>query len=49
MGDSLRHAEELTGVSQRMILAEPVQADKCINKVADPVCQAADSEEIHES
>src|SRR5580658_4181879 len=30
--DSRRHAEEVTGVSQRMMLGEPVQADKCINR-----------------
>ena len=34
--DSRRHAEELTGVSLRMMLAEPVQADKCINRSQVP-------------
>jgi hypothetical protein len=36
--DSRRHAKGLTGVSQRMMLAEPVQADKCINTSQVPVC-----------
>ena len=34
--DSRRHAKELTGVSLRMMLAEPVQADKCINRSQGP-------------
>jgi hypothetical protein len=34
--DSRRHAEELTGVSLRMMLAEAVQADKRINRSQVP-------------
>ena len=32
-----------------MMLADSVHADELRRQVADPACQAADSEEIHES
>lgn len=37
--DSRRHAKELIGISLRMMLAEPVQADKCINRSQALQCQ----------
>ena len=46
--DSRRHAEELRGVNQRMMLAEPVPADKGIYRSQVPFVREL-PEEIPES